>query len=164
MMHKLPRALDISVLEACLPEHLYEHTVSAAVLALGSNHQADQHLPRVRAELSELGSITLSTAFDNADFTATKDQPKPDYTNQCVSVTLFEGMTLQQLQRTLKQLELDCDRQRCVQRSTKPVVTQVTMDIDLLLVQLNEGQWRIMADRYPFKAHERAGLKELAVL
>ena len=53
------------------------------------------------------------------------------------------------------------------------------MDIDILLIKLddrknslsnylapkkivkNSEQWIIMADRYPFKAHERAGVEEL---
>ena len=41
------------------------------------------------------------------------------------------------------------------------------MDIDILLIKLDDEKnslskkWIIMADRYPFKTHERAGIEEL---
>jgi 2-amino-4-hydroxy-6-hydroxymethyldihydropteridine diphosphokinase len=149
------------------PEALQAQPVKAVLLALGSNHDAQIHLPRVRERLTSVGAITLSTAFQNPDFTATIELPKPDYTNQCIYLSLATPILLQQLQQTFKQFECDCQRQRLIESSTaKPV----TMDIDILLVELdkdnslsknNDSEWIIMADRYPFKAHERAGIKEL---
>ena len=137
-----------------------------ALLALGSNYQAEKYLSLIREKLAVLGEIQLSTAFQNPDFTATSELPKPDYTNQCVYLTLTSAMTLQQLQQTFKQFESDCGRQRSSESINNPIKI-VTMDIDILLIKLDDKQnslskkWIIMADRYPFKAYERAGIEEL---
>ena len=177
-MHKNLANLNLDDLRKCVPEPLQTQSVSAVLLALGSNYQAETHLPRVREKLAVLGEIQLSMAFQNPDFTATPELPKPDYTNQCVYLTLTSAMTLQQLQQTFKQFESDCGRQRSSESIKNPIKI-VTMDIDILLIRLddkqnslskniaskkiveNSKQWIIMADRYPFKAHERAGIEEL---
>ena len=167
MMHKALADLLESLIR-CEPEALQAQSVTAVLLALGSNHDADIHLPRVRENLAALGEIQLSTAFRNPDFTSTAAQPKPDYTNQCVHILLTSSVTLQQLQQIFKQFECDCNRQRLTE--TQAPIKKVTMDIDILLVKLdkdnslskkNDSEWIIMANRYPFKAHERAGIKEL---
>lgn len=164
--------LSVATLTQCAPEAMQAQPVVEVVIALGSNYQADKYLPLARQRLAELGKIRLSTAFRNPDFTASLEQPKPDYTNQCVHLVLTTPMSLQQLQQTFKALEGDCNR--C--RQTEPnQVRRVTMDIDILLVKLANienslskelvakpiSDWVVMADRYPFKAHEEAGVKEL---
>ena len=173
MMHKA-LADWFESLTRCEPEALIAKPVTAVLLALGSNHDADIHLPRVRESLAALGKIQLSTAFQNPDFTSTEVQPKPDYTNQCVHILLMSPMTLQQLQQIFKQFECDCNRQRLTE--TQAPIKKVTMDIDILLIALDKNnslsnnndfkrsKWIIMADRYPFKAHERAGLEELTTV
>lgn len=168
-MHKNLAGLNLATFTRCDPEQLQTQSVIAVLLALGSNYQAEHYLPRVQEALAALGEIHLSTAFQNPDFTSTKAQPKPDYTNQCVHISLTSPMTLQQLQQTFKQFECDCNRQRLTESQTP--IKQVTMDIDILLIQtaLNQNSlskktisnWIIMADRYPFKAHEMAGIEEL---
>ncbi|AAZ19032.1 hypothetical protein Psyc_1181 [Psychrobacter arcticus 273-4] len=170
MTHKALADLFES-LTSCEPEGLQAQPISAVLLALGSNHDADIHLPRVRKCLANLGDITLSTAFQNPDFTATMELPKPDYTNQCVYLSLATPITLQELQQTFKQFECECERQRLTELPTG--IKQVTMDIDILLVKLAKknslsknkefewSKWITMADRHPFKAHERAGIEEL---
>lgn len=161
MMHKNALDLEVAKLKQCAPRDVSDQIVTAVLLALGSNYQADYYLPRVRQQLAALGDLTLSTAFDNPDFTATTDQPKPDYTNQCVYLSLTNRMTWQQLQQTLKRFESVCDRQRQTQPNS---IRQVTMDIDVLLIKLAKtNDWMVMADRYPFKAHEMAGVVELSV-
>ncbi len=160
------------MLTQCAPETVQTHPVVELVLALGSNYQADKYLPLARQRLAALGEVRLSTAFQNPDFTATTQLPKPDYTNQCVHLTLTTPMSLQQLQQTFKTLEGDCNR--C--RQTEPnQIRRVTIDIDILLIKLSKennslskklvskpmSDWIIMADRYPFKAHEEAGVEEL---
>ncbi|WP_201609878.1 2-amino-4-hydroxy-6-hydroxymethyldihydropteridine diphosphokinase [Psychrobacter immobilis] len=176
-MHKNLANLNLDDLKKYAPEQLQTHSVRALLLALGSNYQAEKHLARVRGTLADLGEIQLSTAFQNPDFTATPELPKPDYTNQCVYLTLTSAMTLQQLQQTFKKFESDCNRQRLTeaQTSIKRPIEIVTMDIDILLIETafnknslskkeiskSPKQWVIMADRYPFKAHERAGVEEL---
>src|SRR5690606_11347343 len=178
MTHRALADLNLEDLKQCVPEQLQTHSVSAVLLALGSNYQAEKYLPRAREQLAALGEIQLSTAFQNPNFTATPELPKPDYTNQCVYLTLTSAMTLQQLQQTFKKIESDCGRQRCSE-SIKNPIKKVAMDIDILLIKLddrenslsnylapkkivkNSEQWIIMADRYPFKAHERAGVEEL---
>ena len=167
-MHKNLANLNLDDLKKCVPEPLQTHSVTAVLLALGSNYQAEKYLPRVREKLAVLGEIQLSMAFQNPDFTATSELPKPDYTNQCVYLTLTSAMTLQQLQQTFKKFESDCGRQRSSESIKNPIKI-VTMDIDILLIKLDDKQnslskeWIIMADRYPFKAHERAGIEELVL-
>jgi 2-amino-4-hydroxy-6-hydroxymethyldihydropteridine diphosphokinase len=127
-----------------------------------------KYLSLIREKLAVLGEIQLSTAFQNPDFTATPELSKPDYTNQCVYLTLTSAMTLQQLQQTFKQFESDCGRQRSSESIKNPMKI-VTMDIDILLIKLDDEKnslskkWIVMADRYPFKAHERAGIEELVL-
>ncbi|MGE6440603.1 2-amino-4-hydroxy-6-hydroxymethyldihydropteridine diphosphokinase [Psychrobacter sp. NPDC078409] len=156
----------------CAPETVQAQPVVELVLALGSNYQADKYLPLARQRLAALGEVRLSTAFQNPDFTATLEQPKPDYTNQCVHLILTTPMRLQQLQQTFKTLEGDCHRCRQTELNQ---VRRVTMDIDILMIKLANienslskeskskpiSDWIIMADRYPFKAHEEAGVEEL---
>ena len=171
MTHRVLTDLNLEDLKQCAPEQLQMQSVTAVLLALGSNYQAEKHLPFVREKLAILGEIQLSTAFQNPDFTATLEQSRPDYINQCVYLTLTSAMTLQQLQQTFKQFESDCGRQRCSETIKNPIkpIKIVTMDIDILLIKLDDKQnslskkWIIMADRYPFKAHERAGIEELVL-
>ena len=171
-MHKNLADLSLETLKKQTPELLQTQSVTAVLLALGSNYQAEHYLPLVRKDLAALGGIQLSTAFENPDFTSTEAQPKPDYTNQCVYLRLVEPMTLQQLQQVFKDLEGDCHRQRLTEAQTP--IKKVTMDIDILLIEtfinknslssnknFEESNWIVMADRYPFKAHERAGIEEL---
>ena len=182
-MHKNLANMNLDDLKKYAPEQLQTHSVTALLLALGSNYQAEKYLSRVRETLADLGEIQLSTAFQNPDFTATPELPKPDYNNQCVYLILTSVMTLQQLQQTLKKFESDCNRQR-LSDSIKNPIEIVTMDIDILLIETvlietipnnnslsknktskeiakSPKQWIIMADRYAFKAHERAGVEEL---
>ena len=176
-MHKNLANLNLDDLKKYAPEQLQTHSVTALLLALGSNYQAEKYLARVRETLADLGEIQLSTAFQNPDLTATPELPKPDYTNQCIYLTLTSAMTLQQLQQTFKKFESECNRQRLTEAQTS--IKQVTIDIDILLIRLDDkknslsrntvskkiakspNQWIIMADRYPFKAHDRAGVEEL---
>lgn len=145
---------------------LQPQSVSAVLLSLGSNYQADYHLQIVRKSLAELGAIKLSSAFENPDITATRQQPKASYVNQCVSLNLSKSITLAELQQLFKDLEQHCGRQR----SLKSNVEQVSMDIDILLVKLandqnslsnDKDEWIVVAERYPFKEHEKAGIKDI---
>ncbi|MEC5210562.1 2-amino-4-hydroxy-6-hydroxymethyldihydropteridine diphosphokinase [Psychrobacter sp. PL15] len=180
MRQALPLGLDVTKLKKCAPEPLQSQFVTALVLALGSNHHAEHYLARVREDLAVLGETNYSIAFQNPDFTATLEQPKPDYTNQCVYLALTSPTSLQQLQQIFKQFEGDCGRLRPLSRLTHTKnkylpeaesgpIRQVTMDIDILLVKLSgqsdqdNNEWIIMADRYPFKAHENTGIVELTI-
>ncbi|MEL0619262.1 2-amino-4-hydroxy-6-hydroxymethyldihydropteridine diphosphokinase [Psychrobacter proteolyticus] len=162
------------MLTQCAPETVQAQPVVEVVLALGSNYQADKYLPLARQRLAALGEVRLSTAFQNPDFTATTQLPKPDYTNQCVHLALTTPVSLQQLQQTFRTLEGDCNRCRQIKPNQ---VRQVTMDIDILMIKLTDknnslskestsksmSDWIVMADRYPFKTHEEAGVKELTI-
>ena len=160
----------IDELERFAFKALQQQTVSAVLLALGSNSAADRYLPLMRHRLKKLGDIKLSTAFQNPDFTATTEQPKPDYTNQCVYLRLKKPVTLSELQRLFRTFEAECGRARFT--DVQPSLRLVTMDIDILLIETArhknslsnfiESKWVIIADRYPFKVHEITGINELA--
>ena len=169
MNHKEQINLNLKALNRRAPEQLQMEPVGTVLLALGSNHQAEKHLLSVRKRLATLGKVEFSTAFQNPDFTATPELPKPDYNNQCVYLKLTLPLTLQQLQQIFKSFEDDCHRERLIESQIS--IKQVTMDIDILLIKLvnninslsnkNDSKWIIMANRYPFAAHEEAGLNEL---
>ena len=160
-MHKGLLNLDVSRLSKGEPETLQAQAVASIVLALGSNYQAAHYLPQVHQQLAALGRITSSSALQNPDFTSTLQQPKPDYINQCVYLLLTVPMTLQQLQHTFKSFENDCHRCR---QMTATAIRQVTMDIDILLIQsVDTDEWIVMVNRYPFKAHESAGIAALDI-
>ena len=191
MMQERSLPTDILTLPQSEPKYLQTQMVTAVILALGSNHCATKYLPRVRKKLATLGALECTAPFQNPDFTATKEQPKPDYINQCVYLELSSAMSLQQLQQLFKSFEGECHRVResssilpelskvdCSQAKSAQTQyssstwRQVTMDIDILLVKLHPNQvshdsqqdnrgWVIMADRYPFKAHEYAGITAL---
>ena len=78
-MHKNLADLSLETLKKQTPEQLQTQSVTAVLLALGSNYQAEHYLPLVRKDLAALGGIQLSTAFENPDFTSTEAQPKPDH-------------------------------------------------------------------------------------
>lgn len=157
--------LKIDSLDKRTFEQLQAQTVVAVLLALGSNYKAEHHLPRIRKQLAMLGEVQFSTAFQNPDFTATSYQPKPEYTNQCAYLSLNTPMSLQDLQHIFKQFEGECGRQRLSE--SQILVREVTMDIDILLVNVNSQKnslsknWIIITNRYPFKTHERKGVEEL---
>ena len=152
---------NIDYLTRQMFEQLQSQTITAVVISLGSNHQAEQHLATVHESLAKLGEIKLSKAYQNPDVTATLKQTKPDYLNQCAYLSLTSPITLQQLHPLFKQFENDCGRQRKFENTD---IKQITMDIDVLLVRLEHtSEWIIMAERYPFKAHDMAGVVELAV-
>ena len=162
--------LNIEYLERQSFEQLQFLQVTAVVLGLGSNFQAEYYLPQVRKSLTELGQLRLSTALQNPDITATQEQPKPDYINQCVHLVLNESMTLIQLQQGFKKLEDQCGRQRDTEESS---LKQVTIDIDILLVKLENNQnslsnkvnnWIVMTEYFPFKEYEIAGVEELEII
>ena len=245
-------SLSLSQIGHCSPAVLADHQIRAALLAIGSNYQAEYYLAKVAGQLPTLGEILVSTPLQNPDFTATVEQPKPDYVNQCVLLSLHAPMSLSALQKVLKDFEVKCDRHRndeldnrndeldssCkIEGESAQALSgegsgyhskRVTMDIDILMVQLGqdlvtnspdfsinslsnqivatqagthtdtqvdcevsqslsnnttfkqtiikqtianqstpdrsiatENKWLIMTDRYPFKAHEILGLKEL---
>lgn len=188
MIQKLPLPTSITTLTRSDPVAVQESMVTAIIMALGSNHHAEEYLPLVREKIATLGKLECSAAFQNPDFTATREQPKPDYTNQCVYLELDSAIRFQQLQLLFKSFENECHRAReltatlpssseneqsqlPLHKTILPTHTwrQVTMDIDILLIkvkddsastdsQQNHDRWIIMADRYPFKAHENAGI------
>lgn len=154
--------LKVDELRRQASEQLQTQRVSEVIVALGSNYQAEQHLASIHKSLHSLGSVSLSTAFENADFTATIEQPKPDYVNQCIHLCLNTNTSLGQLHTIFKALEKRCGRQRAIENQS--IIKQVAMDIDILLVKLQgSDEWVAMANRYPFKDHESVGLMELSM-
>lgn len=219
-------SLPLSQIGHRSPAVLAHHKIKAALLAIGSNYQADYYLAKVAEQLTALGEMQVSTPLQNPDFTATVEQPKPDYVNQCLLLSLHAPMNLSALQKVLKGFEAKCDRHRDNESNSSCKLegggnqalsekgggyhsSRVTMDIDILMVQLGQdlatdstdfslnslsnliievhadsqfdfevsqttfkrttldrsiakkNEWLIMTNRYPFKAHEILGLKEL---
>ncbi|WP_201532602.1 2-amino-4-hydroxy-6-hydroxymethyldihydropteridine diphosphokinase [Psychrobacter ciconiae] len=158
-MQALPSSLQ--TLPVCDPNAITQNLIGAAILALGSNHNAERYFDIAHQALLQMGKICASSLWVNPDFTSTKASPKPDYTNQTLVLTLSRPMTLFDFEQKLKAMENHCDR-----RNSNVAQNLVTMDIDILLVNLKAKSlqpWCILANRYPFKAHEICGLAELNV-
>ena len=80
------------------------------VVELGSNVQAKHHLQQARAALEvQASSAHWSTELINPDYTATADNPKPPYTNQCGYLKLMHNpldpLTLGELVDASKKIE-----------------------------------------------------------
>lgn len=138
--------------------------VTHLLVALGSNDDPKKNLPTAIQQLKALGHIQLSDDFVNPDFTATKSNSKPDYTNQCAIIKLDMPSTLQQVVKTLKQIELDCFRDKTLTTNdkTSQKIRLVSMDIDVLAIRsVNSAHWQAIKKRYPFKEHEWVGIKQL---
>lgn len=204
---KSVKTIDTANWQRHSPDQLQSQWLAVVILALGSNYRAEHYLARVHQLIASMGSVQLSTAFQNPDFTATPERSKPDYTNQCVCLHLSRPMRLSTLQQTLKRFEVNCDRQH-YSRHAPTDIRKVSMDIDILMIKPSEireddkaeiealnhtnmdannkvtnnkvtsidskkidaskddfrNDWLVMADRYPFKAHEVIGIEELMAL
>ncbi|WP_230657691.1 hypothetical protein [Psychrobacter sp. I-STPA10] len=110
--------------------------VGQVFLSLGSNHNPKQHLAYARGVLSELGQIRCSPELVNPDFTATKAQPKPDYTNQCLLLSLSAAVSTAEFVAMMAQIEADCQRQR-QSSSMPPVLSKST--VSKSVVSSNNG-------------------------
>lgn len=155
--------------------------VGCVFLSLGSNHNACQHLAYAREVIGRLGDMQCSPELVNPDFTATLQQPKPDYTNQCILLSLLNPVDSVEFLAMMAQIEKDCQRQRATLPDSEAMTSGktsannteqgdkklykpklVTLDIDLLALQPRQQNiWYRLAERYPFKAHELYGMRAL---
>ncbi len=138
--------------------------VTHLLVALGSNDEPKKNLTTAIQKLKKLGDVQLSNDFVNPDFTATKKNPKPDYTNQCAIITLYNPSIFKQLVANLKQIELNCHRDKVANTNNKVLkkMRLVSIDIDVLAIKsVNDTHWQAIKKRYPFKYHEWVGVKQL---
>ena len=155
------------------------------IVELGSNQEAQHHLKLSRDALeAEAVSAHWSTEYINPDYTATPENPKPDYTNQCGYLQLDPNhnhddddktpQSLGELVKASKVLEkqiqqdfyqaeqinqLDVDT--LLKSIAEPKNRQVIIDIDILAIMTESEGIIAVAERYPFKHHEWVGLIEL---
>ena len=155
------------------------------IVELGSNQKAQHHLKLSRDALeAEAVSAHWSTEYINPDYTATPENPKPDYTNQCGYLQLDPNhnhddddktpQSLGELVKASKVLEkqiqqdfyqaeqinkLDVDT--LLKSIVEPKNRQVIIDIDILAIMTESEGIIAVAERYPFKHHEWVGLIEL---
>ncbi|WP_296203120.1 hypothetical protein [Psychrobacter sp. UBA3962] len=149
------------------------------IVELGSNQEASYHLQQSRKVLEDQAiEAYWSTEFINPDYTATAENPKPDYTNQCGYLKLNQAdqpcLTLGELVKASKviekQIQQDCyeaekinrlEVDELLQSITEPKNRVVIIDIDILAIVTDSGEVIAVEERYPFKNHEWVGLIEL---
>jgi len=154
------------------------------IVELGSNQKAQHHLKLSRSALeAKAVSASWSTEYINPDYTATSENPKPDYTNQCGYLQLDpnhnhdDGKTPQNLGELVKaskvlekQIQQDfhqaeqinqLDVDTLLKSIAEPKNRQVIIDIDILAIMTESDGIIAVAERYPFKHHEWVGLIEL---
>lgn len=159
----------------------YVGYVSVVLVAMGSNHHANDNLADARAMLTQLGHAVFTHLLVNPDYTATPSNPKPDYTNQCAIITLDTPISLCAFHQHIKDFERRQQRHDIKHKQQG----KITIDIDVLAVQLasqddilqkkhhainrnvnnnnvnTANDWLFIASRLPLKEHERHGVKEL---
>lgn len=159
----------------------YVGYVSVVLVAMGSNHHANDNLADARAMLTQLGRAVFTHLLVNPDYTATPSNPKPDYTNQCAIITLNTPISLCAFHQHIK----DFERRQQRHDTKHKQQGKITIDIDVLAVQLvlpddilqkkhqainrnvnnnnvnTANDWLFIASRLPLKEHERHGVKEL---
>lgn len=152
----------------------YVGYVSVVLVAMGSNHHANDNLADARAMLTQLGRAVFTHLLVNPDYTATPSNPKPDYTNQCAIITLDTPISLCAFHQHIK----DFERRQQRHDTKHKQQGKITIDIDVLAVQLvlpdehhnhqainssvnRTNDWLFIASRLPLKEHERHGVKEL---
>lgn len=106
--------------------------LSVVLLAMGSNHHAKANLSAARAMLGQWGDAVFSHLLVNPDYTATPNNPKPDYTNQCAVITLHTPTSLTAFNQHIKDFEHDRQRHHIGHKRQG----KVTIDIDVLAVKL----------------------------
>lgn len=175
-----------SVLAAIQPlAHICQQYPIAILVELGSNESAQKHLEQARGVLTDMAvQAVWSTEFINPDYTATPDNPKPDYTNQCGYLVLDNSdknldssndlETLGELIKTTKVIEkkiqrdfhaanqiISVDTEYFLETIAEPKNRQVIIDIDVLAFKKQGSGWIGIEERYPFKHHEWVGINEL---
>ena len=127
-----------------------ELMVRCLVIALGSHADSEHAFSIAKAELIKLGDVCHSSVVIGRDFTG---RTQAIYHNACVHLKLDEPCSMGVICHKLKAIERLCGR--------TDDRNAVSMDLDVLAVSDGHG-WSISQKRLPFKAHERAGLSEVA--
>ncbi|MFC0820806.1 2-amino-4-hydroxy-6-hydroxymethyldihydropteridine diphosphokinase [Moraxella marmotae] len=130
--------------------------IQAVVLALGSNYQADAAFGVALEQLATLGVICLSDKNVAQDFTG---RSRRLYHNACAYLLLNQATDYQTLNEQCKAIERLCGRDNA--KKTAEFDYQVAMDIDILAVYA-QGLWKINTARLPLKAHDIAGVAQVA--
>ncbi|MDO4441742.1 MAG: 2-amino-4-hydroxy-6-hydroxymethyldihydropteridine diphosphokinase [Moraxella sp.] len=124
--------------------------ITALVIAMGSNHNANSSFTIALTALCELGHVRCSSVVVGRDFTG---RTSDEYHNACAVLNLDHPQSVDDIHGQLKHIERLCGRELGG--------SSVPMDLDILAV-FDGTDWLVSQKRLPFKAHERAGLSEVA--
>ncbi|UNU73148.1 2-amino-4-hydroxy-6-hydroxymethyldihydropteridine diphosphokinase [Moraxella nasovis] len=127
--------------------------VSDVILSLGSNADSVRAFYIAKQALDQLGELMMSDRIIGKDFTGKTDKI---YHNACASLRCHNPASIVQLSQNFKQIERLCGRS-----ADNTIKQYVPMDLDILAVRINKC-WYIHTKRLPLKAHERAGLSQVA--
>lgn len=146
--------------------------IEGMIVALGSNSKnASLSLRVAREELENVYQQAVwSSEFVNPDYTATIDNPRPDYTNQCGYLLFSESNSTKFITDITQQCKLieSIVKTEAGNKATsihtdgldKPQYKIILIDIDVLAVKTSLGLIAIKK-RYPFRKHEWIGIEEL---
>lgn len=137
--------------------------VTACLLSLASNYQADSHLTQLRHQLQQ--NLALDLAIEQlwlSDIIISPDSKPtancPIYHNQMALLVFRSPIAYHDLHQVTKQLETLAHRQDF----EKPIVT---LDVDIIAVKVaieseNTG-WKVLERRLPLASYEQQGLQQL---
>lgn len=137
--------------------------VTACLLSLASNYQADSHLTELKHQLQQ--NLALDLAIEQlwlSDIIISPDSKPtancPIYYNQMALLVFRSPIAYHDLHHLTKQLEALAHRHDF----DKPIVT---LDVDIIAVKVaveseNTG-WKVLERRLPLASYERQGLQQL---
>lgn len=133
--------------------------VTACLLSLASNHQADSHLTQLKHQLQQ--NLVIDLAIEQlwlSDIIISPDSKPtancPIYHNQMALLVFRSPIAYHDLHHLTKQLETLAHRHDFA----KPIVT---LDVDIIAVEIVHKDWKALERRLPLASYERQGLQQL---
>lgn len=129
--------------------------VTACLLSLASNYQADSHLSELKSQFQQnlsIENLWLSDIIVSPDNKPTENCPI--YHNQMALVIFNSPIAYSELHHLTKQLETLAHRHDFA----KPIVT---LDVDIIAVEIEHKDWKALERRLPLASYEQQGLQQL---
>lgn len=129
--------------------------VTACLLSLASNYQADSHLSELKSQFQQnlsIENLWLSDIIVSPDNKPTENCPI--YHNQMALLIVNSPITYSELHHLTKQLETLAHRHDFA----KPIVT---LDVDIIAVEIEHKDWKALERRLPLASYEQQGLQQL---
>ena len=154
-VQSIPNPNQLSGAQALPWAQVYAAAVTGILVMMGSNDKAEHRLTQalvLMGQMADLAQITPLSQLISADHTG---RSQALYHNQGVCLLFRQPVQMADIVASLKAIESTCGRD--TEHNSAAYGYLVALDLDILAVQM-AGEWWVIAERYPFKAHELACL------